>query len=112
MIWPQFCSRAPWRSSFDSWARALAKLAVTNEFSSFALTRRITTVRYNASAYIKEWQLCCWKIDSINGKTESKNVMFDNFINLFTNAYVQLNNEQNEWASHKEQHMYNYIWIW
>ena len=42
IIWPQFCSRARWRSSFDSWARALAKLAVTNEFSSFALARRIT----------------------------------------------------------------------
>ena len=44
MILPQFCSRARWRSSFDSWARALAKLAVTNEFSSFALARRITSV--------------------------------------------------------------------
>ena len=41
MIWPQFGGRTGWRSSFDSCARALAKLAVTNEFSSFALARRI-----------------------------------------------------------------------
>ena len=51
MIWPQFCSRARWRSSFDSWARALAKLAVTNEFSSFALARRITM----RCKYMGEW---------------------------------------------------------
>ena len=51
MIWPQFCSRARWRSSCDSWARALAKLAVTNEFSSFALARRITM----RCKYMGEW---------------------------------------------------------
>ena len=51
MIWPQFCSRARWRSSFDSWARALAKLAVTNEFLSFALARRITM----RCKYMGEW---------------------------------------------------------
>ena len=43
MIWPQFGGRTGWCSSFDSWARALAKLAVTNEFSSFRLARRITS---------------------------------------------------------------------
>ena len=42
IIWPQFGGRTRWCSSFDSWARALAKLAVTNEFSSFRLDRRIT----------------------------------------------------------------------
>ena len=41
MIWPQFGGTTRWRLSFDSWARALAKVAVTNEFSSFALARRI-----------------------------------------------------------------------
>ena len=50
MIWPQFGGRTRWRSSFDSWARALAKLAVTNEFSSFALARRITN-NYDRIAY-------------------------------------------------------------
>ena len=54
MIWPQFCSRARWRSSFDSWARAFAKLDVTNEFSSFALARRITRI------YIKKMALIGW----------------------------------------------------
>ena len=42
MIWSQFGGRTRWCSSFDSWARALAKLAVTNEFSSFRLARRFT----------------------------------------------------------------------
>ena len=45
MIWPQFGGRTRWCSSFASWARALAKLAVTNEFSSFRLARRFTTAR-------------------------------------------------------------------
>ena len=31
------------RSSFDNWARALVISAETNEFSSFALARRITS---------------------------------------------------------------------
>ena len=43
MIWPLFGGRACWRSSFDSWAGALTKLAVMNEFSSFALDCHITT---------------------------------------------------------------------
>ena len=42
IIWPQFGGRTRWCLSFDSWARALAKLAVTNEFSSFRLDRHIT----------------------------------------------------------------------
>ena len=50
MILPQFGGRTRWRSSFDSWARALAKLAVTNEFSSFALARGITSPSSQATS--------------------------------------------------------------
>ena len=53
MIWPQFGGRTRWRSSFDSWARALAKLGVTNEFSSFALACRITNGEYRFAE--KNW---------------------------------------------------------
>ena len=43
LFWPQFGGRTRWCSSLDSWARALAKWAVTNEFSSVRLARRIIT---------------------------------------------------------------------
>ena len=60
MIWPQFGGRTRWCSSFDGWARALAKLAVTNEFSSFALARRIT----NTSAC---YQMVPWIVNPHSG---------------------------------------------
>ena len=57
MIWPQFGGRTRWRSSFDSWARALAKLDVTNEFLSFALARRIiiTCAKFHCDRWKMLW---------------------------------------------------------
>ena len=49
----QFGGRTRRCSSFGSWAQALAKLAVTNEFSSFALAHRITNSHPLCSMSIK-----------------------------------------------------------
>ena len=57
IIRPQFGGRAHWRSSFDSWARTLTKLSATNEFSSFALLRRITST-YGTGTLHKGLTLC------------------------------------------------------